>query len=411
MRTKFIYLLRKVRAVHVLAVFFLAYCLCVSLAAAPEFLYHLGGAFHWRTGFSHFVDTVDQQYSGMLTTEKDRMPLQNKGSYINFNGFLAKQLGQPMMNNRVTLKNGHLASLVPDSPDPKNIRRAAENIIGFHDAHTASGGQFLFVMVSSQISKYEDLLPAGYNDTTNDTADAFLALLDQAGVPYLDLREEMRKDGLSVTDAYFRTDHHWTPQTGFWAYGKILAKLQQMGTIKTLDGFYTDPGNYSFQTYADTFLGSSGKRTGIFYAGVDDSILLRPNFDTDISVRIPERDLELRGRFEEVCYNTEVVHNYEDPDFYQENLYGLYGWGDTKITHWRNEKAPQQRKLLLIGESFGNIPFSLMSLYFSSCDEMDLRSYDGDFPDYYSSYCPDTVIVEVNVDMTLSEFTDFSYLK
>lgn len=400
----------KIRPTHLLAVLFLAYILHVSLASLPEFAYHLGGALHWKTGYMHFIETVDQQYAGMLTTEQDQPLLQRKGSYINLNGFLAKKLGQPMMNDRVTLKNGHLASLVPEHPDPEEIREAADTIIRFHNAHTASGGTFLFVMVSSQISKYEDLLPAGYTDTTNETADAFLTHLDGAGVPYLDLREEMQKDGLSVTDAYFTTDHHWLPQTGFWAYGKMLEKLAQLGAIGAVDPFYTDPENFTFETYENTFLGSSGKRTGIYYAGVDDSIYIRPNFQTDISLAVPERELALQGAFEDVAYNTEAVHNYEDPVYYQENCYGLYGWGDTAISHWRNAQAPEQGKFLLIGESFGNIPFSLMSLYLGSCDEMDLRHYDGDFAAHYESFAPDTVIVEVNVDQVLSEFTDYEYL-
>ena len=401
--------LRKLRPSHLLTVLFLGFLLHVSAAALPEFLFQLGGAFYWETGYSHFIETVDQQYEGMLTTEKHQPLLRNKGSYINLNGFLANLLGQPMMNDRVTLKNGHLSHVVSENPDPETIRLAAENIIRFHNLQTASGGKFLFVMAPGQISKYEDLLPAGYTDTTNTTADAFLALLEQSGVPCLDLREALHRDGISHAEAFFTTDHHWTPQTGFWAYGKILEKLQEIQAIGPVDPFYTDPANYTFETYENTFLGSSGRRTGIHYAGLDDSILIRPDFETDIRIAVPERDLALRGRYEDICYNTDVPHNYEDPDFYQENTYGLYGWGDTKITHWRNEGAPEQKKFLLIGESFGNIPFSLMSIYAGSCDELDMRSYSDDFAAYYASYAPDTVIVEVNVDMTLSIETTFPY--
>ena len=394
-----------IRPAYVLTVLFLVYMLWVSLAALPEFFHHLAGA----ADYSHLVETVDAQYATMLTTEKDQPLLQNKGTYINLNGFMARLLGQPIMNDRVTLTNGHLAHLVSDHPDAREIRRAADNIIRFHNTQIASGGNFLFVMAPSQISKYEDLLPVGCTDTTNATADAFLEMLNAAGVPCLDLREEMQKEGISVTDAFYVTDHHWTPQTGLWAYGKILAKLEQLGAIGPVDSFSRDPENFRFDTYENTFLGSSGKRTGIYYSGLDDSVFIRPDFETEITVTIPERALNLKGRYEAVCYNTEAVHNFENPDFYQENSYGLYGWGDTKITHWRNEQAPQQGTFLLIGESFGNIPFSLMSIYCSSCDEMDLRYYDGNFVDHYTSFSPDTVIVELNVDMILSEFTDYPY--
>lgn len=402
---------KKIRPAHVLAVLFLCFIFWVGLAPLPKFLSQTGYILENQLGYRNYIKSTNDQYSGMLETYSNFKFLQNKGTYIHFNGLLAKLLRQDMMNERLKLNNGHLFQVKLSSPEPEEIRQAADTIIRFHDAHTGTGGNFLFVMVPSQISKYEDLLPAGYRDTTNATADTFLALLEEAGVPYLDLREELQNDGISITDAYFTTDHHWKPQTGFWAYGKIMEKLAKMGAIGPVDPFYINPDNYIFKTYENTFLGSSGRRTGKYYAGLDDSIFIRPDFDTDISIRVPQRQLELQGRYEDVIYNTDVVHDFENPDFFNENFYGLYGWGDTQITHWRNDSAPEQGKFLLIGESFGNIPFSLMSIYCSSCDEVDVRYFEEDFASYYHSYQPDTVIVELNIYATLSEFTFYDYLE
>lgn len=401
----------KPSSVHILAVIFVCFIFYVGLVPFSQFTGLTKQVLQGQLSPRDYIKQTNDQYDHMLETFADYKLLQNKGTYINLNGLMAKLLRQPMVNNQLLLKNGHLASVTSKSPDPEEIRQAADHIIRFHDDHSASGGRFLFVMVPSQVSKYEDLLPAGFCDTANDTADQFLALLDEAGVPYLDLREELHEDGISITDAYFATDHHWTPQTGFWAYGKILKKMEQMDIIGPVDSFYTDPSNYRFETYSDSFLGSSGRRTGIYFAGLDDSILIRPNFETDISIRIPKRNLELRGRYEDVSYSNDVQYDYDHPDFYQENLYGLYGWGDTPITHWRNEQAPEEGRFLLIGESFGNIPFGLMSIYLSSCDEVDLRHFTDDFPGYYRDYDPDTVIVEINITAVLSEFTEFTYLE
>lgn len=400
----------RLRPVHVLAILFLIFITYVGIAAFPQFMMNSGKAFHEQQSLRSYIKTTNDQYSGMLETESELPLLHNKGTYIDFNGLMAKALGQPLMNDRIKLKNGHLAKVIPETTDIADIQQAAANIIRFHNAHTVSGGKFLFVMVSSQISRFEDLLPAGHTDTTNENADIFLTLLEEAGVTCLDLREELQNDGISVTDAYYVTDHHWTPQTGFWAYQKMVSKLEQMGAIAPVDPFYTDPKNYTFETHPDTFLGSSGKRTGKYYAGLDDSVIIRPNFETDITVQIPLREMTLQGRYEDVSYNTDAKHNYDQPDFYDENVYGLYGWGDTPITHWRNENAPQKGKFLLIGESFGNIPFSLMSIIFSSCDEMDMRHFEEDFTAYYDSYQPDTIILAFNVDNVISEFTDDVYL-
>lgn len=393
----------------ILVLLFLVFLFYVGYAALPVFVYNTLQIVQGKESPRSFIRQTNDQYETMLETGNEYPFLHSKDTYINLNGLMANLLGQPMMNNRLTLTNGHLTEVEPQAPDPETIRETAENLIRFHDLQTGKGGHFLFVLAPGQISKYENLLPAGYEDTTNATADTLLGLLKDADVPCLDLREQLHKDGISVTDAFFVTDHHWTPQTGLWAFGRILEKLESIRAISPVDARYTDPANYTFDTYENTFLGSSGRRTGIYYGGIDDSVFLRPNFHTDIQVRIPEREVDLRGRYEDVSYSPYGWPDFEKPDYFRSNSYGLYGWGDTGITHWRNENADQEEKFLLIGESFGNIPYSLMSLCFSSCDELDMRHYSDDFAAYYAAYAPDTVILEVNIGMTISENTIFPY--
>ena len=405
----FIAALRKLTPSRLLAVLFLLFIGYVACEPFPQFLSNTRALITEGISPRNYIRSIDDQYSGMLSTEKEKPLLQSKGTYINLNGLMANLLGQPMMNDRVTLKNGHLASLVSWRYSQEEIENAGENISRFAQRQLSQGKQFLFVMVPSQISKYEDLLPTGYTDTTNETADILLELLTQNGVPCLDLRETMHSEGMTQADAYFTTDHHWKPQTGFWAYTKMLEALQQFDVIAPVDSFYTDSGNFEFVTYEKTFLGSSGKRTGIYYAGLDDSIFIRPKFDTEISVTIPNRGLDLTGRYEDTAYNTDVETDYSHPDYFNENAYGLYGWGDTSLTQWRNEHAPENAKVMLIGESFGNVPFSLMSLYFTSCDELDMRHYTDNFAEYYASYQPDIVILEVNVDQAVAEITTYPY--
>lgn len=405
----FIAALRKLTPSRLLALLFLLFIGYVACAPFPQFLSNTKALITEGISPRNYIRSIDDQYSGMLSTEKEKPLLQSKGTYINLNGLMANLLGQPMMNDRVTLKNGHLASLVSWRYSQDAIESASENIARFAQKQLSQGRQFLFVMVPSQISKYEDLLPTGYTDTTNETADILLELLTQNGVPCLDLRETMHAEGMTQADAYFTTDHHWKPQTGFWAYTKMLEALQQLDVIAPVDPFFTDSGNFEFVTYEKTFLGSSGKRTGIYYAGLDDSIFIRPKFDTEISVTIPNRGLDLTGRYEDTAYNTDVETDYSHPDYFNENAYGLYGWGDTSLTQWRNEHAPENARVMLIGESFGNVPFSLMSLYFTSCDELDMRHYTDNFAEYYASYQPDIVILEVNVDQAVAEITTYPY--
>ena len=400
---------RKLRPAHLLAAAFLLYIGFVALYPLEPLKNDTKSLLKGEISVSDYMDRMDERYYGMLSTEQNQPLLQNKGTYINLNGAMAKLLGQPMMNERVKLKNGHLTSVVSWRHSQENIEYTAQNIASLARTQEKNGGQFLFVLAPSQISKYEDLLPEGYTDTMNDTSDTLLSLLDQNSVAYLDLREALHKDQISNADAFFVTDHHWRPQTGFWAYTKILSALEESGAIASVDGFYTDSSHYDFVTYPNTFLGSSGKRTGICYAGVDDSIFIQPQFDTEITLTIPDRELELTGRYEEVCYNNEDTLNPDNPDYFQFNAYGLYGWGDNSLNRWRNENAPDNSKVMLIGDSFGNIPFSLMSIYFSDCDELDMRYYSEDFQRHYQDFQPDIVILEATLDQAVAENTCYLF--
>lgn len=400
---------QKLRPAHILATAFLLYIGFVALYPLEPLKNDTKSLLKGEISVSDYMDRMDERYYGMLSTEQDQPLLQNKGTYINLNGGMAKLLGQPMMNERLKLKNGHLTSVVSWRHSQEDIEYTAQNITSLARMQERKGGHFLFVLTPSQISKYEDLLPEGYTDTMNDTSDALLSLLAENDVAYLDLREELHKDQITNADAFFVTDHHWKPQTGFWAYTKILSVLEESGAMASMDSFRTDSSQFDFVTYPNTFLGSSGKRTGICYAGVDDSIFIQPQFDTEITLSIPDRELELSGRYEDVCYNTDDPLNPDDPDYFQFNAYGLYGWGDNGLNQWRNKNAPVDTNVMLIGDSFGNIPFSLMSLYFSSCDELDMRYYSGDFQAHFLDYQPDIVILEATPDQVVAENTCYSF--
>jgi len=402
--------LHKLSSGTVLALLFLLYLAFVGSSSLPEVIYEAGRCLHWKTGSQEFINTINSYCEDFLPFDQEKSPLLDKGTYININGLMAKTLDQPLLNERAMLKNGLLASISETGPAEEDIRYAAENLIRFCRTHQENGGHFLFVMAPSKISKYEDVLPVGYTDTDNDTADRLVTLLEEGNVPLLDLRETLHDAGILWEEAFFTTDHHWRPQTGFLAFREITRVLTKIGAADAVDPFYTDESNYTFHTFEDTFLGSAGKRTGIYYAGFDDSIFIAPDFPTDIRISVPEMELELQGPYQEVSYHQYSEMDLQHPDPFNDNMYGLYGWGDTALTHWRNDSADVTERILLIGDSFANVPFSLMSLCYSSCDEMDMRYFEEDFTEFYQDYQAETVVFLINPNNCVSEFTCHSFL-
>lgn len=398
-------LLNKLRPGTLLTGLFLGYLAFVACSCLPGVIYETGKSLYWQTGPQELIKSIDEYCEEMIPFDQEANVLLDKGTYINFNGLMAKTLAQPSLNQRTILSNGLLASISETGPEEADLREAADNLIRFYRKQQEKGGDFLFVMAPSKISKYEDVLPVGFTDTDNETADRLIALLEAETVPVLDLRESLKEEGILWEEAFFTTDHHWTPQTGFLAFREITEALAEMGAAEAVDPFYTDEESYLFHTYEDAFLGSAGKRTGKYYAGLDDFTLIEPNFPTDIRVSIPSLEVELRGSYRQVSYDTNSTVNPEAPDYFNDNMYGLYGWGDTALTRWRSESAQVQERILLIGDSFSNVPFSFLPICYSSCDEMDMRYFQEDFEDYYQEYDPQTVVILINPNNCVSEFT------
>lgn len=394
--------LKRLNSSHILAAFFLAYIFYVALAPAPKLLTHIRILLADAPPplFPAIVETVDTQYETMLTTEAHKPLLHNNATYINFNGYIAKLLDQTYINDRIKLNNGQMVQLQEEMPPDYLMTAIADNLARVHQHQQDAGKNMLFVLAPTKIIEGEDLLPVGYTDTTNETSDLLLSLLEERGVACLDLRENFREDGMIAADSYFITDHHWLPETGFWAYTQIVEKLVEMGIFSSMDPAYTDEENFHFKVYEDCFLGSSGKRAGIYYAGTDDFCIIEPKFETNITVQYYGDETCYEGSYANVVNNPTIEPLLANKDYFNDNPYVLYGYGDTDPALRLNESAPEKTKLMLIGDSYNNVPFSLMSLYASSCYEIDTRTLSGEFPSaepvnfetLYNEYQPDTII-------------------
>ena len=117
----------KVRSAHVLAVLFLLFLFYVAWAGLSDMFIQTGQAMQIRLSPQWFIRQTNELYENMLSTDTQFSFLQNKGTYINLNGFMANALGQPESNEHIKLKNGHLAGIRSDPPAPEEIHSAAEN--------------------------------------------------------------------------------------------------------------------------------------------------------------------------------------------------------------------------------------------------------------------------------------------
>ena len=398
--------IRKLSYKHALSIIFLAVIFYVGAASLPstisEFSYFLNTE---ETDIITVRNDLDTAYRNMLDFDGE-YPV-NKGAYINFNGLIARLMGQRFMNERIKLDNGHLTQLTRK----QDATFAAAQLTKLCNSQKENGRDFLFVIAPFQVPKYDDIVPAGYIDYSNQNSDALLEMLRENGVPILDLREEMKNEGIDHSDAFFVTDHHWTPETGFWAYTEIINSLTLSGTIDPIDRKYTDINEYDIEIRKDWFLGSSGKRTGSYYAGVDDfSIIVPrdPDWGKEVSLEFPNSTTIIQGSFRDILFYHSKMET--EPDYFIANPYGWYGLGDRAVKQYRNSGAPTELNMFVIGDSFALSTFPYLSLIASSLDDFDMRYYDDDFKEYYNENLPDVIIILVTAHGAISENTTYDFV-
>lgn len=389
----------KITYQKVMAVLFLVFIFYIAAVMLPRTVDSAGTLYRDKSGILEVRDTVDEEYREMLEFQ-GALP-KNKATYINLNGLMARLMGQRYVNERVKLDNGHLSYLYEKTDFSLDVLQMTK----LSEKQKARGKHFLFVIAPNQNPKNRDILPAGYAEYSNQDADEMASRLRANGVSVLDLRDELINDGISWEDAFFVADHHWKPETGFWAYAKIIKRFEEMGVIEPADPKLTDIGEYNQTVYEDWFVGSSGIRTGYLYSGLDDFTLITPKFKTDLTYsNVPDTVMK-RGSFDNVALGGAVAQK----DYFNYGPYSIYGNGDQAFKRYTNPDAGADIKLLSIGDSFSNVPFAFLPLAIGRCDELDMRYYDGDFASYYAQYAPDAVLVLINAGTLSQENTHYDF--
>lgn len=302
-----------------------------------------------------------------------------KSHFINLNGAIRNLIGQREMNGVVKLENGYLLTTMEECPE-EMIVEFGDAVVGLNHYLQEQNIPLLYAVTPYTSSKYDPQLPTGVEDYGNINTDRFLEYLESFGVATMDLRQLMYEDGVDQYSLMYRTDHHWTTEGGFYAYGKIADYLMETLDCK-IDERVRDINNYTIVTYEDWHLGSRGQRTGLFYSGIDDFALFVPDFETSLLKGTEE------GTLEELAYNMEPLSN---KDYTSRFTYD-YVLQDS-ISHFTNNLAHNDKRILVVGDSMelAVAPFLDISfrevMYLSNYQSYELTE------ELIDEYQPDAVV-------------------
>lgn len=286
----------------------------------------------------------------------------------------------------VKLSDGTLTFVNAEPRDTSGHGRAVSRL-----ARVLAGRDIplLYVQAPQKLQRDDPRLPAGVVDHGDDYADALLAVLEEEGVAFLDLRETFAATGEDWSSFFFRTDHHWTPAAAFLAHQTLS------GVLKRDYGFdfperNTDPDAFLRTSLSDFFLGSQGKRVGSLYAGVDDFEVWRPRFYTNFTYSVPFYDLERTGSFEHSLLFPERL---EEMDYFGGNPYTFYAGGDYPMARIYNEQNPDGKRILLLRDSYACVLTPFLALNCGELITIDLRYFQDDLLTYVDWLEPDLVVV------------------
>lgn len=342
-----------------------------------------------------FIDKIEESID---QTEKRLNEIAFKTSFIDLNGLINKTLGKKMTyypDSSLTvykMNNGHLSNILPDLSG--FFRDYSGNIISLDKFTAERGIDFVYVSVPFKASKFDPQLSAGVTDYTNIRIDELINEISEAGVGNIDLRQAMYDEGIDQYDMFFKTDHHWKPEAGLWAAGKINDYLVSEYGYEDNSGLL-DIDNYNVDVYEDIFLGSHGKRTGKGYAGLDDLSLIYPKFPTDLTFSVPSKEVLKEGKFEDAVFDySHLVY-----DYYNKSPYSVYTDGDHPYNLIVNNSVENGKKAILIRDSFSCVTAPYLSLCFSELHIFDMRyELEASIYDYIEEIGPDLVIVAYNGD-------------
>lgn len=325
------------------------------------------------------------------------VPLQRE--MIELNGNLVRWLNLREINREnggVVLSNGYVVGIYPYASLEYEIYQIKE-LKRYLDE---KGIELLYV---NEPTKYiDDIVIAeelGRRTYINNNTDRFLAGLAENEIRYLDLREEITRQGIDSFSLFYKTDHHWTTMAGKMAAQTIAAELNRHFGYN-IDVALYDSEKYIYREYDNVWLGEQGRKLGVSYVGLDDFTLVLPNFETCFEVSYND-GTDIIGSFEETLVDESVYIPERNSDIYNAPSWHYSYMGnqaENGITYVNGSRVVncmerEGKTVLVLGDSYAQTMIPFLALGVSEVQCLVLRDYSGSLREYIDTHNIDIVIV------------------
>lgn len=383
--------MKKLREIGIFGIIFFTFIGMFCAANIGSIAYHFITKTIVNNNSSNAEDVFEAQYITYFVGKK---------TLVNFNGKMRNLLCIYEMNDVVKMTDGLCVGIMDKLPD-EVIDRNITLINHFYEYLNDNNISFEVVITPIAVNKYRNQFPYSVKTYINNNLDRQVEKLKDNDIPYLDMREEIHEDGINYSEFFFKSDHHWNAQAGFYCYKKIATNVQSEFGIY-LNNEISDIDKYVALKNENWYVGSWGRRTGKIFSGVDDFELLMPKYDTQV------KDLATGeiGSYGELvinvdCFSDEKTKGAEDAYIYENAFPNL---GD-----YINNYADNDMRLLVIGDSQARTVMPYLIQAFG--ETRFIHNEDGDkiTREAIQEYHPDLVLMifhphNISREVSLKEF-------
>lgn len=277
----------------------------------------------------------------------------------------------------------------------------ADAVTALYGAMRDADIPFLYVQAPTKEIRGFTVYPAGISCVSYENSENLMALLDERNVPAFSFRTWFAENGTDPASLFYYTDHHWTTETAFAAFGETVRLLNERYGWQ-LDETKTDAENWKTEFFPACFLGSMGRRVGEVLSGLDDYTFFEPKFDTAYDVYLPPFETNgadgtdgadaprWTGTFREALVRENVLYS-DDHEANRYASYFQYDYGELVIV---NRNADNDLRIALIKDSFSLPLAAFLSTVVKEIDMIDCRDFEGDLVSHLLDSRPDLVITE-----------------
>ena len=238
-----------------------------------------------------------------------------------------------------------------------------------------------------------------YNDFSK-LAGSYASWLRYYQVPMLDLSDICGVSGLTRKEAFFRTDHHWTPIAAFSGYSMILEWMEEsFDAVLDSDYKLRNLDSYNIVTLPGYMLGSQGRETGrIFAGGTEDYTVIYPKNEGNYLLCRGNLNsyLTYTGNFEESLLKIDKKKkNFKD--IYNGSAEGVYLHnGVDQYVSIQNLETESEEKILLLRDSYATPVGAFLAQSFKQVDMLwTLRISEKELDEFLGKNHYDYVILSL----------------